>query len=55
MGPPPAPYPRPPRNSSPVWDIELDVTPPHSPVASSAAQKQGEQDNPNWVVDLDTI
>ncbi|PBK74446.1 DNA repair protein rad10 [Armillaria solidipes] len=49
---------RPPRSPSPVWDIELDLTPPPEPEARSPRQAQTEPKSDaaqSWIVDLDTL
>ncbi|KAK0485895.1 restriction endonuclease type II-like protein [Armillaria novae-zelandiae] len=55
---PASPPVRPPRSPSPVWDIELDLTPPPEPEARSPRQAQTEPESDaaqNWIVDLDTL
>ncbi|KAK0212745.1 restriction endonuclease type II-like protein [Desarmillaria ectypa] len=47
---------RPPRSPSPVWDIELDLTPPPSPQARGPRHVEAESGTAqNWVIDLDTL
>ncbi|KAK0226020.1 DNA repair protein rad10 [Armillaria fumosa] len=55
---PASPPVRPPRSPSPVWDIELDLTPPPEPEARGPRQAQTEPESDaaqNWIVDLDTL
>ncbi|KAG7440008.1 DNA repair protein rad10 [Guyanagaster necrorhizus] len=53
---PASPPARLPRSPSPVWDIELDLTPPPEPEAHSPRQAEAESGPAgNWVVDLDTL
>ncbi len=55
---PTSPPVRPPRSPSPVWDIELDLTPPPEPEARGPRQAQTEPESDaaqNWIVDLDTL
>lgn len=42
-----------PREESPQWDIELDITTPSPPTQVRQAPKRGREDSPMWDIELD--